>query len=182
MTNFEIQHKPSIERPDEQPWPYWPMRLRKSSSHEEGVEQLFSISTKEFLGDKKGNLKGLVTVEVAWVTSDSGKRELHEIEGTEKQWDCDMVLLALGFTGPEKTLIDQLHLETDMRSNVKASTSDYMTSIPGVFTAGDMRRGQSLIVWAIAEGRQVAHHVDAYLMGASALPLKNEESDLPRVG
>ncbi len=181
VTNFEILSKPTIERPEEQPWPYWPMRLRTSSSHKEGVERVFSISTKEFLGDAKGNVTGLVTVEVEWIKKDGHRPQLQEIEGTEKKWDCNMVLLALGFTGPEKTLIDQLGLDTDLRGNVKASTVNYSTNVQGVFTAGDMRRGQSLIVWAISEGRQVAHHVDAYLMGASQLPLKDEESDLPRV-
>jgi len=178
VTNFEILNRPTIERPIEQPWPYYPMRLRTSSSHKEGVERVFSISTKEFVGDASGNLTGLITSEVEWVTNDNGRRELKELPGTEKEWPCDMAFLALGFTGPEKTLIDQLHLDTDMRGNVKATS--YATSVSGVFAAGDMRRGQSLIVWAISEGRQAAHHVDAYLMGSSQLPLKDEDSDLPR--
>ncbi len=178
VTNFEILNRPTIERPAEQPWPYYPMRLRTSSSHKEGVERVFSISTKEFVGDASGNLTGLITSEVEWVTNENGRRELKELPGTEKEWACDMAFLALGFTGPEKTLIDQLHLDTDMRGNVKATS--YATSVSGVFAAGDMRRGQSLIVWAISEGRQAAHHVDAYLMGSSQLPLKDEDSDLPR--
>ena len=182
VTNFEILQKPTIDRPQEQPWPYWPMRLRTSTSHKEGVARMFSISTKAFIGDDQGNLTGLTTVEVTWITTASGKKELKEIPGTEQHWECNMVLLALGFTGPEKTLIDQLNLDTDMRGNVKANTWDYSTSVPGVFAAGDMRRGQSLIVWAIAEGRQAAYHIDTYLMGLSALPLKDEDSDLPRVG
>jgi len=157
VTNFEILNRPTVERPTEQPWPYYPMRLRTSSSHKEGVERVFSISTKEFIGDASGNLTGLITSEVAWNTTPSGRKELKEIPGTEKKWDCDMAFLALGFTGPEKTLIDQLNLDTDMRGNVKAT--DYATNVAGVFTAGDMRRGQSLIVWAISEGRQAAHHV-----------------------
>ncbi|MFT5862149.1 MAG: glutamate synthase (NADPH/NADH) small chain [Flavobacteriales bacterium] len=182
VINFEILNKPTIERPQDQPWPYWPMRLRESSSHQEGVDRVFNISTKEFIGDDKGNLIGLKTAEVAWVKVEGKHRPtLKEIPGTEKIWDCDMVLLALGFTGPEKTLIDQLGLKTDLRGNVK-SDAKYRTSVSTVFAAGDMRRGQSLIVWAIAEGRQAAHHVDAFLMGKSVLPLKDEESDLPRVG
>lgn len=180
VTNFEILNRPTVDRPEEQPWPYYPMRLRTSSSHKEGVDRVFSISTKEFIGDQNGNLTGLITSEVAWEKTPSGRRELKEVPGSEKKWDCDMALLALGFTGPEKTLIDQLDLDTDLRGNIKAT--DYKTNIKGVFTAGDMRRGQSLIVWAISEGRQAAHHVDAFLMGASQLPLKDEESDLPRVG
>ena len=178
VTNFEILNKPTVDRPTAQPWPYYPMRLRTSTSHKEGVDRVFSISTKEFTGDNNGNLTGLITSEVEWVTAPSGRKELKEIPGTEKQWECDMAFLALGFTGPEKTLIDQLDLDTDMRGNIKGT--NYSTNVAGVFTAGDMRRGQSLIVWAISEGRQAAHHVDAYLMGASQLPLKDEESDLPR--
>lgn len=180
VTNFEILSKPSTGRPANQPWPYWPMRLRSSSSHKEGVERFFSISTKEFIGDKKGNLKGLITVEVEWIFKKGERPLLKEIPNTEKHWDCDLVLLALGFTGPETTLIEQLGLETDFRTNIKASTNNYMTNVSGVFTAGDMRRGQSLIVWAISEGRQAAHHIDSYLMGQSHLPLK-DENDLPRV-
>ncbi|RMB56317.1 glutamate synthase subunit beta [Dokdonia sinensis] len=178
VTNFEILNRPTIERPEEQPWPYYPMRMRTSSSHKEGVERVFSISTKEFVGDAQGNLTGLITSEVEWITEPSGRKTLKEVPGTEKKWDCDLVLLALGFTGPEKTLIDQLGLNTDLRGNIKAT--QYATNVKGVYTAGDMRRGQSLIVWAISEGRQAAHHVDAFLMGSSQLPLKDEDSDLPR--
>ena len=180
VTNFEILSKPTTGRPANQPWPYWPMRLRTSSSHKEGVERFFSISTKEFLGDKNGNLKGLVTVEVEWVFKNGERPQLKEIPNSEKHWDCDLAFLALGFTGAETTLVEQLGLETDFRSNIKAATNSYMTNVPGIFTAGDMRRGQSLIVWAISEGRQAAHHVDVYLMGQSDLPLK-DDNDLPRV-
>ncbi|MGM5468758.1 glutamate synthase subunit beta [Flavobacteriaceae bacterium LMO-SS05] len=180
VTNFEILDKPSEGRPAHQPWPYWPMRLRTSSSHKEGVERFFSISTKEFIGDKNGNLIGLKTVEVEWVFKEGERPQLKELPNTEKQWDCEMVLLALGFTGAEKTLAEQLGIEMDFRTNIKATTKNYKTNVPGVFAAGDMRRGQSLIVWAISEGRQAAHHVDAYLMGSSNLPLK-DDNDLPRV-
>ncbi|RNC88290.1 MAG: glutamate synthase subunit beta [Winogradskyella sp.] len=180
VINFEILNKPTVGRPAHQPWPYWPMKLKTTSSHQEGVERFFSISTKEFLGDKNGNLVGLKTVEVEWLFKEGERPQLKEIPGTEKQWDCDLVLLALGFTGSEKTLAEQFGLEMDFRTNIKATTQDYATNVKGVFAAGDMRRGQSLIVWAISEGRQAAHHVDAYLMGSSNLPLK-EEGDLPRV-
>tara|TARA_R110001592_G_scaffold126592_2_gene337973 strand:- start:131 stop:1597 length:1467 start_codon:yes stop_codon:yes gene_type:complete len=180
VTNFEILSKPLTGRPANQPWPYWPMRLRTSSSHKEGVDRFFSISTKEFIGDKDGNLKGLITTEVEWIFKEGERPQLKEIPNTEKHWDCDLVLLALGFTGPETTLIDQLGLETDFRSNIKASTNSYMTNVPGIFTAGDMRRGQSLIVWAISEGRQAAYYIDSYLMGQSNLPLK-DNNDLPRI-
>ncbi|TXE08356.1 glutamate synthase subunit beta [Gelidibacter salicanalis] len=180
VTNFEILSKPSVGRPAHQPWPYWPMKLKTTSSHQEGVERFFSVSTKEFLGDKNGNLIGLKTVEVEWIFNEGQRPELRELPNTEKHWDCDMVLLALGFTGSEKTLAEQFGLEMDFRSNIKAATTDYTTNVPGIFSAGDMRRGQSLIVWAISEGRQAAHHVDKYLMGNSNLPLK-DDNDLPRI-
>jgi glutamate synthase (NADPH) small chain len=180
VVNFEILAKPTTGRPAEQPWPYWPMRLRTSSSHKEGVERFFSISTKEFLGDKNGNLTGLVTTEVEWIFKPGQRPELKEIPGTEKTWDCELALLALGFTGAEKTIAEQLGIDMDFRTNIQATTKDYATNVSGVFAAGDMRRGQSLIVWAISEGRQAAHHVDTYLMGYSDLPLK-DDNDLPRV-
>ena len=180
VTNFEILNKPSKGRPAHQPWPYWPMKLKTTSSHEEGVDRFFSISTKAFIGDDDGNLKALKTIEVEWIFKDGERPQLKEIEGTEKEWDCDLALLALGFTGAEQTLAEQFGLDLDFRSNIKASTKDYATNVSGIFVAGDMRRGQSLIVWAISEGRQAAHHVDAYLMGTSHLPLK-DDNDLPRV-
>ena len=179
VENFEILNKPGLDRPEGQPWPFWPMRLRTSSSHEEGAERHFSISTKSFQGEA-GKLKSLITVEVEWIKEEDGRMKLSEISGTEKEWPCDLALLALGFTGSEISIVDQLGLEMDPRTNIKAAAVNYMSSIPGVFVAGDQRRGQSLIVWAIAEGRQAAHHVDAYLMGTSHLPLKGE-GDLPRV-
>ncbi|MEH6406498.1 MAG: glutamate synthase subunit beta [Leeuwenhoekiella sp.] len=180
VMNFEILTKGTSDRPENQPWPYWPMRLRTSSSHKEGAERFFSISTKEFVGDDEGNLTGLVTTEVEWIHKPGERPNLKEIPGTEKTWDCDMVLLALGFTGSEPTLVEQLGLEMDNRTNIKASANNYMTNVPGIFVAGDMRRGQSLIVWAISEGRQAAHYIDTYLMGSSNLPLKGD-GDLPRV-
>jgi glutamate synthase (NADPH/NADH) small chain len=180
VTNFEILSKPSEGRPANQPWPYWPMKLKTTSSHQEGVERFFSVSTKEFIGDAKGQLKALKTVEVEWIFRQGERPELKEVPGSERTWDCDLVLLALGFTGAEKTLADQFGLDMDFRTNIKATTKDYVTNVPGIFAAGDIRRGQSLIVWAISEGRQAAHHVDSYLMGSSSLPLK-DDSDLPRV-
>ena len=180
VTNFEIMPMATESRPENQPWPFWPMRLRTSTSHKEGAERVFSISTKEFLGDEKGNLKSLKTVEVEWKISPGQRPILKEVPGTEKEWKCELALLALGFTGSERTIADQLGLEMDQRTNIKASDENYATNIPGVYVAGDQRRGQSLIVWAISEGRQVAHHVDAYLTGHSNLPLKGE-GDLPRV-
>ncbi|MEN1784463.1 MAG: glutamate synthase subunit beta [Bacteroidota bacterium] len=180
VTNFEIMPMSTTDRPENQPWPFWPMRLRTSSSHKEGAERVFSISTKAFLGDDNGNLKALKTVEVEWVFTPGQRPQLKEVPGTEKEWPCELALLALGFTGSETTMADQLGLEMDPRTNIKATEADYTTNVPGVFVAGDQRRGQSLIVWAISEGRQAAHHVDVHLMGISNLPLKGE-GDLPRV-
>lgn len=176
VTNFEILPMPSKERSAENPWPFWPFTLKNSSSHEEGCERNWSIATKEFIKDAKGNLKALKTIEVEWVKVPGGRPQLKEVEGTEKEWPCDLALLALGFTGPENTLVDQLGLATDFRTNIKGN--NYQTNVPNVFVAGDMRRGQSLIVWAISEGREAAHHVDKFLMGSSSLPVK-EKGDLP---
>ena len=180
VTNFEILEKPPHGRPEGQPWPFWPMRLRTSSSHKEGAERCFSISTRSFIGDGSGHLKKLITVEVEWERNLGERPVLKELAGTEREWDCDMALLALGFTGSEPTLAQALGIEMDHRARVKASSRDYKTSVPGIFAAGDQRRGQSLIVWAISEGREAAHHVDAFLMGASSLPLKGA-GDLPRI-
>ncbi len=180
VSNFEIMPMATADRPDDQPWPFWPMRLRTSSSHKEGAERFFSISTKRFIGDDKGNLKGLITAEVEWIKSPGQRPQLKEVPGTEKEWKCELALLALGFTGSETTLAKQFGITMDQRSNIKATEDTYMTNVAGVFAAGDQRRGQSLIVWAISEGREAAYHVDSYLMGDSKLPLKGE-GDLPRV-
>ena len=179
VSNFEIMGKATTERPKGQPWPFWPMRLRTSSSHKEGADRYWSISTKRFVGDKNGNLTGLVTAEVEWIKKD-GRFTLKEVPNTEKEWKCDLALLALGFTGSEPTIAEQLGVDMDERTNIKADENAYETNVPGVFAAGDTRRGQSLIVWAISEGRQAAYYVDTYLMGESLLPLKGE-GDLPRV-
>ena len=178
VTNFEILPKPPGERSETTPWPYWPLQLKTSSSHEEGCERNWLISTKEFLTDADNNLTGVVTVEVEWKKVPGQRPQLIERKGTEKAWPCELVLLALGFTGPENTLSDQLGLELDERSNYKAPR--YQTNVPHVFTAGDMRRGQSLIVWAINEGREAAREVDIFLMGVSNLPAKGQ-GDLPSV-
>jgi len=180
VTNFEILSKPTVGRPAHQPWPYWPMKLKTTSSHKEGVERFFSISTKEFIGDSNGNLKALKTVEVEWIFEEGERPQLKEVPNTEKEWKCELALLALGFTGSEKTLAEQFGVVMYCRDNIQATTKDYKTNVPAIFTAGDMRRGQSLIVWAISEGRQAAYHVDTFLMGSSTLPLK-DDSDLPRV-
>jgi len=180
VINFEIMPQGGTDRPADQPWPFWPMRLRTSSSHKEGAERVFSISTKRFNANAQGQLKSLVTTGVSWERVPGQRPRLVEQAGSEREWECDLVLLALGFTGSETTLSDALDLSMDPRGNIRASAKDYATNVPGLFVAGDQRRGQSLIVWAISEGRQAAHHMDAYLMGASNLPLKGE-GDLPRI-
>ena len=178
VTNFEIMPKPSKERSEENPWPYWPFKLKTTSSHEEGIHREWSILTKEFVGDKMGNVKSLKTVEVEWIKKEGQRPQLKEIEGSEKLWPCDLALLALGFTGHEPDLIDRLALKTD--DNNQIITNNYQTSVPKIFSAGDMRRGQSLIVWAISEGREAAYEVDKFIMGSSKLETK-EKGDLPLV-
>ena len=178
VVNFEIMPKPPGHRSASTPWPFWPLKLKTSSSHKEGVERNWLINTKEFIKDKEGKLIALKTINVQWEVIPGKRPELIEIAGTEKTWPCDLALLALGFTGPESTLADKLGIDKDERSNYKAIYGKYQTNIPNIFTAGDMRRGQSLIVWAISEGREAARQVDIYLMGKSELPSKDISGDL----
>ena len=178
VTNFEIMPKPSKSRSEENPWPFWPFKLKTTSSHEEGIHREWSILTKEFVGDKDGNVTGLKTIEVEWIKKEGERPQLKEIEGSEKLWPCDLVLLALGFTGHEKSLVGQLKVLTDDRGQI--TTKNYQSNIPNIFSAGDMRRGQSLIVWAISEGREAAFQVDKFLTGYSNLETK-EKGDLPNV-
>jgi len=178
VVNFEIMPKPPGHRSSSTPWPFWPLQLKTSSSHQEGVERNWLINTKEFIKDQDGKLIALKTVNVEWKMVTGQRPQLIEIAGTEKTWPCDLALLALGFTGPENTLADQLGIQKDARSNYKAEHGKYQTNIPNIFTAGDMRRGQSLIVWAISEGREAARQVDLYLMGKSELPSKDITGDL----
>jgi len=178
VVNFEIMPKPPGHRSPATPWPFWPLQLKTSSSHEEGVERNWLINTKEFIKDENNKLIALKTVNVEWKMTPGERPQLIEIEGTEKIWPCDLALLALGFTGPESTLADRLGIEKDVRSNYKADYGKYQTNVPNIFTAGDMRRGQSLIVWAISEGREAARQVDMFLMGKSELPSKDIAGDL----
>ena len=168
---IELMPKPPLERDElTQPWPTYPMILRTSSAHEEGGIREWSINTKWFEGDEHGNVRRLHAVRLEWYTDSSGRRQFREIPGSEFSLEVDLVLLAMGFLHPQHDgLLDSLGVEYDERGNVK--TIHYATSVPGVFAAGDMRRGQSLIVWAISEGREAAHYVDKYLMGRSYLPL-----------
>ena len=167
---FELLPQPPESRTAEvAPWPFWPMILRTSSSHEEGVTRDWSILTKAFSGDEAGNVRKLHGVRLEWVR-ENGKTAMREIPGSEFTLDADLVLLALGFVGPEKGgLLSQLGVQLTDRGNVAAG-ADYQATVPGVFACGDMRRGQSLVVWAIWEGRECARGVDAYLMGHTDLP------------
>jgi len=166
VTQFEVMPQPPEEENKPLVWPYWPLKLRTSSSHEEGCEREFAISTKAFVG-KNGQLTSLKTVHVEMK---DGK--LSEVAGTEKDYPADMVLLAMGFTNPVASVLEAFGVDKDNRGNAKAHTEEggYITNVPKVFAAGDMRRGQSLVVWAIREGRQAARTIDQYLMGESALP------------
>ena len=165
VTQLEIMPRPTEERPAGQPWPTYPMIYRVSSAHEEAGERLYSVSTEEFLGDGNGNLRALKIVETQFI---NGKFE--KVEGTEKEIPADLVFLAMGFLGPEKNaLIEQLEVDLDERTNIKRD-SEFATSEEGIFVCGDAGRGQSLIVWAIAEGRSAAKAVDEYLMGETQLP------------
>ncbi len=177
VVQFELLPTPPDARPEHQPWPYYPMILRTSSSHEEGVDRKWSILTTNFKGEN-GQLTHLTTVNVEIERDITGRMELVEIEGSKKQWEADLAVLAVGYTGPEPDgLLDKLGVELTDRGNIKAEDS-YATSVPGVFAAGDSRRGQSLVVWAISEGREAAAAADAYLMEKTALPRKGV-GDLP---
>jgi glutamate synthase (NADPH/NADH) small chain len=167
VTQFELMPMPPEEENRPLTWPYWPYKLRTSSSHEEGCEREFAIATKEFIG-AKGKLTALRTVRVEWA---NGK--MQEVPGSEKDYKCDLVLLAMGFVSPVASVLEAFGVERDGRGNARAATEAagaYKTNVDKVFAAGDMRRGQSLVVWAIREGRQAARAVDTFLMGHSALP------------
>ncbi|MCB1582233.1 MAG: glutamate synthase subunit beta [Xanthomonadales bacterium] len=171
VLNFEIMPKPTASRPENQPWPYWPMRLRTSSSHQEGAERQWSIATKAFVGNECGKLVGLKTVKVSW-SVENGRMQLHEIPDSEQYWPCERVYLAMGFTGTKASTAEMLDLSLNQRQLLNATENNYQVNNRGVFAAGDCRRGQSLIVWAISEGREMAYHIDKYLMGSSNLPQK----------
>ncbi len=166
---LEIMPKPPLTRADNNPWPEWPQTYRIASAHEEGVERVYSVSTKRFIDDGSGQIKELELVKVE-VKNVDGKMSLHEIAGSEFRIPCNLALMAMGFTGPEKNgMLEQFAVNLNERGNV-ARDKNWMTSVEGVFTAGDMQRGQSLIVWAIAEGRSAARGIDTFLMGSSDLP------------
>ena len=170
VTQFELLPQPPAHENKPLTWPYWPIKLRSSSSHEEGCARDWAVATKRFEG-RNGKVEKLVAVRVEWQNAADGQMKMLEVPGSEFELKADLVLLAMGFLGPAAaSLLAQLGVERDGRTNVKANTEDYRTSVPKVFAAGDMRRGQSLVVWAIREGRQCAREVDAFLMGATELP------------
>ena len=175
LVNFELLPKPPEGRAPDNPWPQWPRIFRIDYGHEEvravhGKDpREFLILTKEFVGDANGNLKGLKTVRVEWAKDEKGQFKMNEVAGSEQEWPCELVFLAMGFLGPENPVAQQLGVELDPRSNYKAEYGKFNTNVQGVFSAGDCRRGQSLVVWAINEGRGAARECDRYLMGVTQL-------------
>jgi glutamate synthase (NADPH/NADH) small chain len=170
VTQFELMPRLPDQENKDQTWPYWPAKLRTSSSHEEGCERDWSVTTKSFEG-KGGKVEKLVGARLEWYKDETtGQTRMREVEGSQFELPADLVLLAMGFVSPVKNVLDAFGIDLDARGNARANTDDYRSSVDKVFAAGDMRRGQSLVVWAIREGRQCARSVDEYLMGASTLP------------
>jgi len=170
ITQFELLPQPPESENKPLVWPNWPIKLRTSSSHEEGCDRDWSVTTKRFEG-REGKVEKLIAARVEWHRDGNGPPKMVEIPGSEFEIPADLVLFAMGFVGPVQTgLLEQFGVERDARTNVKADTDSYRTTVAKVFAAGDMRRGQSLVVWAIREGRQAARAVDEFLMGASSLP------------
>ena len=175
VTQFELLPKPPDARADYMPWPTYPMLLKTTTSHEEGAERIWGVATKAFIGDEKGNLKALQIVDLEWSASADGRpSKFIEKIGSEREIPCELALLAMGFLHADPAgIIDELGVQLDERGNVKATEQAYQTNIAKVFTAGDMRRGQSLVVWAISEGRECARKVDIFLTGSSLLESKD---------
>jgi glutamate synthase (NADPH) small chain len=175
VTQFELLPKPPESRSSNMPWPTYPMTLKTSTSHEEGCERQWAVTTKAFIGDENGNLKALKIADLEWKFSEDGRPAgFVEIEGSEKEIPCELALMAMGFVHPEKNgMLEELDVEMDERGNVKASEKNFSTNITKIFSCGDMRRGQSLVVWAISEGRECARNVDQYLSGSSRLESKD---------
>ncbi|MEO1881543.1 MAG: glutamate synthase small subunit [Methylococcales bacterium] len=169
LVNFELLPEPPVERAADNPWPQWPKVFRVDYGHEEATQRdgkdprEYCILSKEFISDGLGNLAGIKTVNVAWEKDSSGRFQMTEIAGSEKVWKADLITLSMGFLGPEQTAIEMMDLEKDERSNIRATYGEFSTSVKGVFAAGDCRRGQSLVVWAINEGRGAAKVIDQYL-------------------
>ncbi|MBV8389149.1 MAG: glutamate synthase subunit beta [Mucilaginibacter sp.] len=180
---FEVMMKPPVDRTHHMPWPSYPMILKTTSSHEEGCQRYWGINTKEFLGDADGNLRALKVTDVTWETDVMGRPiKFVEVEGSEREIECQRVFLAMGFVHPQhEGMLNSLNVHLDERKNVKAKEGVYRTNISKVFTAGDMRRGQSLVVWAISEGRECARKVDEFLMGHSVLESKDAVNQFEQV-
>lgn len=176
VTQFELLPKPSPARTEFMPWPTYPMTLKVTSSHEEGADRHWAIATKAFVGDENGNLKALKIVDLEWkITEDGRPANFVEREGSEREIPCELALLAMGFVHPQHTgMLEEIGVELDERGNVKATEREYQSNISKVFACGDMRRGQSLVVWAISEGRECARQVDEFLVGYSLLESKDE--------
>lgn len=176
VVNFELLPKPPEERADDNPWPEWPRIFRVDYGHEEATAKFghdprqYQLLSKEYLLDDAGKLRGIKTVQVEWAKKDDGGWAMSEVEGSEKEWPAQLILLAMGFLGPESYVAEAAGLEVDSRSNFKAEHGQFATNVDGVFAAGDCRRGQSLVVWAINEGRGAARAIDIYLQGYSDLP------------
>jgi glutamate synthase (NADPH/NADH) small chain len=170
VTQLEIMPQPPAHENKAMTWPDWPLKLRTSSSQEEGCERDFAVATKRALGED-GRITALECVRLEWVAGDDGRMHMREVAGSEFTLKADLVLLAMGFTGPRTAgLVESAGVELDPRGAVAANVANYQTSVRNIFACGDMRRGQSLVVWAIREGRQCARAVDEALMGASKLP------------
>jgi glutamate synthase (NADPH/NADH) small chain len=174
VTQFELMPQPPQTRTSAMPWPTYPMLLKTTTSHEEGCQRHWSISTKEFLGDQNGNLRAAIVVDLEWETDALGRpTKFKEVEGSQREIPCELVTLAMGFLHPQhEGLLQQLGIALDERGNVKATEGSYQTNASKYFAAGDMRRGQSLVVWAISEGRECARKVDEFLMGSTVLESK----------
>jgi glutamate synthase (NADPH/NADH) small chain len=191
LVTFEIVPQPPEERAANNPWPQWPKILRTDYGHTEAAARFdysdvpgkqlagdpreFSVQTVEFLGDESGKLRGVKTVRLDWSKPQKGGPPFTVVEGSEQEWPCQIILLALGFGGPEQIIADQLGMDCDKRTNFAADYGNYATNLDGVFAAGDCRRGQSLVVWAINEGREAARECDRYLMGSTSLPSVADE-------
>lgn len=177
MVNFELLPKPPVKRASDNPWPQYPRIFRVDYGHAEAGAVFdkdpreYCILSKEFVSNGQGSVKGINTVSVEWVKNAEGTWKMSKIDNSERFYPADLVLLAMGFLGPEKELISQLGVTADQRSNIETTRGKYSTSIPGIFAAGDCHRGQSLIVWGIDEGRQAAREIDLYLMGSTRLPV-----------
>ena len=183
IKQFEVMMQPPAQRTQHMPWPTYPMVLKTTSSHEEGCDRYWGINTKEFLGDEDGNLRAIKVTDVSWELDVMGRPvKFNEVEGSEREIPCQRIFLAMGFLNPQyEGMLASLGVELDARKNVNAKEKVYRTNVSKVFAAGDMRRGQSLVVWAISEGREAARKVDEFLMGHSILESKDSVNQFEQV-